>query len=301
MKKYLIVVLGPTAIGKTAIGIDIAKHFYAEILSADSRQFYKELKIGTAIPTSSELNEIQHHFVGHLSITDKYNVSEFEKDVLDFLRRYFISHSLAVLTGGSGLYIDAVCNGIDDLPDSDLTIRAGLIESLQKEGIESLRQKLYALDPEYYHAVDLNNPNRIMRALEVSIITGKPFSSLRINNSLKRDFEIVKIGLNRSREELFKIIEARVDKMIESGLVREVESLLGFRSLNAMNTVGYKEIIQYIDGKWSLETAIEKIKTNTRRYAKRQLTWFKKDPTIHWFHPDERNEIISFIEKQISI
>ncbi len=296
MKNYLIVILGPTAIGKTGIAIKIARHFGSEIISADSRQFYKELRIGTAYPTEAELKAVTHHFVGHLSITVNYNISQFEKEVLGFLQVYFNNHTNAVLAGGSGLYIDAVCHGIDDLPDADPKIRMALLETFQKEGINSLQKKLLELDPDYYEAVDLNNPNRVIRALEVSMVTGKKFSSLRSNNPRKRDFEIIKIGLNRPRQELFDVIDKRVDLMIEKGLVEEVKNLLEFRRLNALNTVGYKEIINYLDGQWPLEKAIEKIKTNTRRYAKRQLTWFKKDPLIQWFHPDEKEKIIRFIE-----
>ncbi len=295
MKNILIVLLGPTAIGKTNVAIHLAKALNAEIVSADSRQFYRELKIGVAAPFVEELKAVKHHFVGHLSIAEYYNVSRFEQDVLEFLNDYFKNHKYAVMVGGSGLYIDAVCEGIDELPDPDEKLRGKLKKDLENHGIEYLRKKLKKLDPEYYDKVDLNNPNRILRALEVCLMTGKTYSSLRNNQPKKRNFSIVKIGLNRSREELFTIIEDRVDKMIESGLVEEVKGLEEYKNLNSLNTVGYKEIFKYLDGEWSLEKAIEKIKTHTRRYAKRQLTWFKKDETVHWFHPDDLEEIVDFI------
>ena len=299
MKKTLIIILGPTAIGKTALAIAVAKKFDAEIISADSRQFYKELNIGVAKPTTDELNAIKHHFIGNLSLSDYYNVSRFENEVISFLKGYFQAHSFAVMVGGSGLYINAVCSGIDDLPDPDKKLREELKVAFEKEGIEPLTKQLKKLDPEYYKIVDLDNPNRVMRALEVIIMTGKTYTSLRTNLSKKRDFEIIKIGLNRPRPELFNIIENRVDKMIQLGLVDEVKGLLKFKNLNSLNTVGYKEIFKYLDGEWTLDLAIEKIKTNTRRYAKRQLTWFKKDGTINRFHPDEKDEIVEFIKKRL--
>ncbi len=292
MKNKLIVIAGPTAIGKTSKAIQLAQSLNCEIISADSRQFYKELKIGVAAPSSEELNTVEHHFIGHLSIADYYNVSRYEQDVLQFLKSYFELHQHAILVGGSGLYIDAVCKGIDKLPDPDEDLRKQLKDTFIKEGLVPLRLQLEELDPEYYQIVDLNNPNRILRAIEVCISTGQTYTSLRQNSAKSRDFEIVKIGLDRPREELFQIIEARVDKMIELGLVEEVKSLDQFKELNALNTVGYKEIFNYLDGEWSLDKAIEKIKTHTRRYAKRQLTWFRKDEDIKWFHPHDMDEII---------
>ncbi len=295
MKNILIVVLGPTAIGKTSFAIQIAQHFQCEIISCDSRQFYKELKIGVAAPTTDELKLAKHHFVGNLSISDYYNVSKFENEVIGFLGDYFKTHKYAVMTGGSGLYIDAVCKGIDNLPDADEALRKELKERLENEGLPSLVAQLKELDSEYHKTVDLNNPNRITRALEVCISTGKPYSQLRNNKPAKRDFEIIKIGLNRPREELFENIGLRVDKMVNDGLIGEVKGLEKFKHLNALNTVGYKEIIQYFDGIYTLDEAIEKIKTNTRRYAKRQLTWFKRDKDIQWFHPDEVDEVVSLL------
>jgi len=297
LKNYLLVFLGPTAIGKTKLAIDIGQMFQSEIISADSRQCFKELKIGTAVPDKAQLAAVKHHFIGHLSITDYYNVSAFEMEVLKFLEAYFLSNPIAVMVGGSGLYIDAVCRGIDQLPDPDQDLRSELKLELQSKGLESLKSRLKELDPDYYQVVDPHNPNRILRALEVCIVAGQPYSSLRSNTSKKRDFTILKIGLNRPREELVTIIHQRVDRMIEQGLVEEVRNLSQYRDLNALNTVGYKEIFKYLDGDWSLKIAIEKIKTNTRRYAKRQLTWFNKDEEIQWFHPDDRSNIISFINK----
>ncbi len=298
LKKTLIVILGPTAIGKTGFSIQIAKYFQSEIISCDSRQFYKELKIGVAAPTIEELSAVKHHFVGQLSISDYYNVSKFENEVVAFLGDYFKTHEYAVMTGGSGLYIDSVCKGIDELPDADEALRKELKHRLETEGLPSLIAQLEELDPEYHKTVDLNNPNRITRALEVCIATGKPYSQLRNNKTVIRDFEIIKIGLNRPREELFENIGLRVDKMVNEGLLDEVKGLKEFKNLNALNTVGYKEIFQYFDGTYTLDEAIEKIKTNTRRYAKRQLTWFKRDKDIQWFHPDEVKKVITHLKEQ---
>lgn len=298
VNKSLIVICGPTAVGKTAISIKIAKALNTEIISADSRQFYRELKIGVASPGMVELKAVKHHFIGHLSITDYYNVSRFENDIIGFLGNYFKSKNLALLVGGSGLYIDAICNGIDYLPDPDDDLRKNLKSKLIEQGLEPLKQELKKLDPDYYQVVDLQNPNRIMRALEVCIITGKPYSSFRIKNIKPRNFNVIKVGLDLPRKELFERIENRVDHMIESGLIEEVKSLEQFRNLNSLNTVGYKEIFHYLDGNCSLIDAIDKIKTNTRHYAKRQLTWFKKDKAITWFHPDEIEKIIDYIEER---
>ncbi len=298
VNKSLIVICGPTAVGKTAISIKIAKALITEIISADSRQFYRELKIGVASPGKVELKAVKHHFIGHLSVADYYNVSRFENDIIGFLDNYFKSNNHALMVGGSGLYIDAVSNGIDFLPDPDDDLRKNLKIKLTEQGLEPLKQELKKLDFDYYLVVDLQNPNRILRALEVCLMTGKPYSSFRIRNIKPRNFNIIKIGLDRPRPELFERIEKRVDQMIASGLVEEVKSLAKFRNLNSLNTVGYKEIFYYLDGNCSLTEAINKIKINTRRYAKRQLTWFKKDNAITWFHPDEIGKIIDFIEER---
>ena len=300
MEKILIVIIGPTAIGKTSLAIEVAQRLNTEIISADSRQFYEKLKIGVAAPTEEELKAAKHYFIGHLKLDQYYNVSRFENEVIHFLDLFFRDHDTAVMVGGSGLYIDAVCEGIDELPDPDEQLRAGLKDRIEKEGLDSLKVQLEKLDPEYYQVVDLNNPNRIMRALEVCLQTGKTFTSQRIKQDKSRNFRIIKIGLDRPREELFPIIEQRVDNMIEAGLVEEVKSLVDFRELNSLNSVGYKEIFKYLDGEYSLNTAIEKIKTNTRRYAKRQLTWFKRDKAINWFHPDEKKEIFNFLKSEIT-
>lgn len=298
INNILVVICGPTASGKTGVSVEIAKALNSEIISADSRQFFRELKIGVASPTQSELDAVKHHFVGNLSVNEYYNVSKFETDVLDFLSNYYLTHKYALLVGGSGLYINAVCKGIDELPDPDMNLREQLKKTIETEGIENLKQKLYELDPIYYNVVDLNNPNRILRALEVCISTGVPYSLLRQSQTKVRDFKIIKIGLNWPRSELFERIEKRVDKMIQDGLVDEVKSLFSHRHLNSLNTVGYKEIFQYQDGEYSFEKAIEKIKTNTRRYAKRQLTWFRKDHSIHWFHPEEMEKMLDLIRSE---
>ncbi len=294
--KTLIVIVGPTAVGKTSCSIRIAQVFDAEIVSADSRQFYQELNIGTASPSEEELQLCKHHFIGHLSINKEYNVHSFETEALIVLDNLFERSQYAVMVGGSGLYVNAVCYGIDDLPDPDYEVREKLNQILKNEGIEPLQEQLSGLDPQYFMAVDKENPKRLIRAIEVCLTTGKKYSDLRKNISKPRQFNMIKIGLNRERNDLFEIINQRVDKMIENGLVDEVRSLYSYKHLNALNTVGYKEIFDYLDGKHDLERAIENIKTNTRRYAKRQLVWFKKDLTIKWFHPDDTEEIISFID-----
>ena len=291
----LIALIGPTAIGKTRMAIELARYFNTDIISADSRQFYQTLKIGTAAPTPEELSAAKHHFVGHLSIEDYYNVSRFEKDVLALLPDLFAKKPVSILTGGSGLYIDAVCKGIDDLPDPDDKLRNEIKNWHTEKGLVFLQEKLKELDPEYFEIVDKANPNRLKRALEVCIATGQTYTSLRRNQSKVRDFNIIKIGLNRPRNELFENISKRTDQMINDGLLDEVKSLAKYRQHNALNTVGYKEMFDYLDGKITFERAIENIKTNTRRYAKRQLTWFKRDTEIKWFLPEELEQMISFI------
>jgi len=294
-KPVLIVISGPTAVGKTDTGVELAKVFNTEIISADSRQFYKELRIGTAAPTQDEMQGIKHHFIGNLSIHDYYNVSKFENEVLESLKQLFKKNKYAILLGGSGLYINAVCEGIDDLPDADVNVREKLNFEFNRNGIEYLRDKLKQLDPEFFAIVDKSNHKRLMRAIEVCITTGKTYSSLRLNEVKPRDFDIIKIGLNRDRQELFDRINNRVDIMIKNGLEGEARNLFPFRELNALKTVGYKELFEHFENKISLEQAITNIKTNTRRYAKRQLTWFKNDDLIKWFHPDETEKIVQII------
>ncbi len=291
--------MGPTASGKTTLAIEIAKFFNTEIISADSRQFYKEIPIGTAAPDSAQLKEGKHHFVGHLSISDVYNVSKFESDVISLLNSKFKSHDVMVMTGGSGLYIDAVCSGIDELPDPDEKIRNELQELFEQQGLSALHTKLELLDPEYFNQVDKNNPKRLIRAIEICEQTGKTYTELRKNESRKRDFNIIKIGLEVPRHELIERIHQRTDQMIAQGLLQEAEKVYPLKHLNALNTVGYKELFNYFDDIWDLETAIEKIKTNTRRFAKRQMTWFRKDVEINWFSPDKISEIIEFIDQRL--
>lgn len=295
----LITLAGPTAIGKTKTAIALAQHFDTVILSADSRQFYKELKVGTAAPTAEELAAVKHYFAGHLSIHEYYNVSRYEQEVLQLLDELFRTHRCVIMTGGSGLYLDAVCEGIDQLPEPDAALRESVNEMYRSLGLIGLQQRLQQLDPEYYEIVDRNNPNRLKRAIEVCLQTETTYSSLRVKKVQSRFFNILKLGLNLPRAELFDNIHRRTDAMISSGLVDEVLGLLPHRHLNALNTVGYKEIFAFFDGKMTLDAAIEKIKTNTRRYAKRQLTWFQRDKAITWFQPRQIDEMIQFVEGQI--
>jgi tRNA dimethylallyltransferase len=295
--KLLIVIAGPTAVGKTKLSIDIAKRFQTEIISSDSRQFYKELKIGSSPPSLSEIKEVPHHFVGHLSIYDYYNVSKYENDAIEKLDSLFKKNDTVVLSGGSGLYINSVLNGIDDLPDPDASTREYLKNLYAAEGIHSLRTMLENLDPGFHKQVDLKNPSRLIRALEVCMTTGLKYSELRKCEKKKRNFSYLFIGLNRERNELIDIINKRTDSMIRHGLVEEALELFPFRYLNALNTVGYNELFEYIDGQVTLEQSIENIKINTRKYAKRQLTWFRKIHEIQWFHPDDIEKIIEHIIK----
>jgi len=276
----LIVITGPTAVGKTEVAIELAKSLKTEIVSCDSRQMYREMSIGTAVPTAEELAAVPHHFIGNLSIHDYYNVSMFEQECLQLLDKLFLKHQTVVMTGGSGLYIDAVCKGIDDFPTVDTDIRKTVTGWFETEGVEYLRRKLKILDPNHYAKVDLRNHKRIMKAIEVCLQTGKPYSSFLTAQEKKRPFEIEKILLNRPREELFERINLRTTLMMEQGLLDEVKTLYPFKHLNALNTVGYKELFDYMDGKYDLNTAIELIQRNTRRYAKRQLTWFAREKTV---------------------
>jgi tRNA dimethylallyltransferase len=257
------------------------------------------MRIGTAYPEPEELEAVRHHFVGMLSVVDDYNVSRYEKDALGLLENLFSDHKVVILTGGSGLYIDAVCKGIDDLPDYDPELRKKLKRELKEQGLQAFGDRLKELDPDYHEVVDLQNPNRLLRALEVCIQTGRTYTSLRKNTARSRPFNILKIGLNTERDVLFERIAGRVDSMMKKGLLDEVRSLQSFRRYNALNTVGYKELFSFLDGDLSLEEAVEKIKTNTRRYAKRQLTWFKRDDDIQWFKPDQLKEVITFLEASI--
>lgn len=300
MKNILIVLLGPTSVGKTDISIAVARHFKCEIISADSRQFYREMKTGTAVPSDNQLAEIKHHFVRFISGEDYYSASLFERDVLKILPGLFARNNLVLMTGGSGMYIDAVCNGIDDIPDVDPLVRKKYMTKYKEEGIAGLRLALKIFDPEHYDKVDLKNPKRIIRALEICETTGRPYSSFLTKQKRERDFRIIKIGLERSREELYKRIDERVDEMIRNGLEDEARSLFEMRRLNALNSVGYRELFDFFEGKISRDKAIEVIKRNTRRYAKRQMTWWAKDKEIKWFSALQTDDIISYLESQIS-
>ena len=295
MEKTLIVITGPTAVGKTALCLDVAKHFHIPIINADSRQIFRELKIGTAPPTEAQMQQVHHDFVGILGLDDYYSASLFEQQVLELLGRQFLSSDYALMAGGSMMYIDAVCDGIDDIPTIDDQTRTTMKQRLADEGLEALCDELRQRDPEYYEIVDRQNPRRVVHALEICLMTGKTYTSFRKREKRQRPFNIIKIGLNRPREELYDRINRRVDQMMADGLLEEAKALYPKRHLNALNTVGYKELFDYIDGRWPLEEAVERIKGNTRRYARKQLTWFKKDESIRWFHPDETETIIKYI------
>lgn len=283
--------MGPTAIGKTTLAIDIAKLYQTEIISADSRQFFKEMSIGTAKPSLYELNEVKHHFINSNNVTDEISVGSFEKEAIVTIENLFTKHDVVVMVGGSGLYINAILYGFDDIPDADLELRENLNKEFEQKGIIPLQEMLKVLDPDYYAQVDINNQQRIIRGLEVCISTGKPFSSFRNAASKKRSFEHIIIGLNTDREKLYYRINHRVDEMMKEGLLEEVKALIAYKSLNALKTVGYTEIFNHLEGSVTLEAAIEKIKLNTRHFAKRQVTWFKKYPNIYWFEPNELEKI----------
>ncbi|MCK7590824.1 tRNA (adenosine(37)-N6)-dimethylallyltransferase MiaA [Subsaxibacter sp. CAU 1640] len=299
-EKYLISIVGPTAIGKTALSIKLANHFKTEIISADSRQFFKEMSIGTAAPTSSELSAARHHFIHHKSVKEDYNVGEFERDAIEKLNYLFKEHDVVIMVGGSGLYVDAVVNGLDDFPNIDPNIREFLNLQLETNGLEYLQNKLKELDPISYQNTTIDNPHRVIRALEVSIGTGKPYSSFLNQKKSNRNFNTISIGLDADRQTIYNRINLRVDKMVKEGLLEEVKALLPMRHLNALNTVGYKELFHYLNGECTLEFAVSEIKKNSRRFAKRQLTWFRKNKNILWFdfESDIKN-IIKAIENQI--
>lgn len=298
-KKTLIVLIGPTGVGKTDLSIKIAEKYGSPIISADSRQLYSDLKIGTAAPTEEYLKRVKHYFVGTLKLTDYYSAAQYESEVISLLEDLFKRNNTILLTGGSMMYIDAICKGIDDIPTVDSETRLMMMEKYEKEGLDRLCAELKLLDPEYYSTVDLKNPKRVIHALEICYMTGKTYTSFRTGNKKQRPFDIIKIGLCRDREELYERINKRVDIMIKEGLVDEVKSVYEYRNLNSLNTVGYKEIIQYLEGKCTLEFAIEKIKQNSRIYSRKQMTWFKRDNDITWFHPDKEEEIMEFIESKL--
>jgi len=299
LKKNLIVVVGPTAIGKTALAIDLALYFSTEIISADSRQFFQEMDIGTAKPSADELAAVPHHFVNSHSINTFFSTGDFENQALEKIDTLFNTHEQLVMVGGSGLYINAVCNGLDELPDTDLTIRADLKEKFATEGIEAIKLQLAAVDPEFYARVDQANPQRMIRGLEFFLSTGEKLSAYQTNSKKERPFKQIKIGLNTDRDKLYARINHRVDLMMAAGLLAEVQRLLPYRHLNALNTVGYSELFDYLDGHSTLEQAVDAIKQNTRRFAKRQLTWFRRDPETTWFEPDAYPAILNYVESQL--
>ena len=309
MTPLLIVILGPTAVGKTELTLSIAEELGCPILNCDSRQIYRGMRIGTAAPTEEQLERAKHYFVGQLSLNDYYSAAKYEQDVLQLTSELYKKHDTLILSGGSMMYIDAVCNGIDDIPTVTEEVRTHLAQRLQNEGPDILLEELRLVDPEHYDNVDRKNTKRVVHALEIFYTTGKPYSSFLTRKTLrssedvrkhpKRPFRILKIGLNRPREELFERINTRVDNMINSGLLHETMSLMPYRHENALNTVGYKEMFNVLDGTWELPMAIERMKKNTRVYAKKQLTWFMHDKSISWFHPDQHKEVMDFIRKNL--
>ena len=300
MKKFLIVILGPTGVGKSDLSVEIASHFNSEIISADSRQFYREMKIGTAVPSEAQMRRVRHHFIRFLSVTEYFSSSLFERAVLELLPSLFKENNIAVMTGGSGMYIDAVCNGIDDIPDINPLVRDKYNLQFKTEGIESLRAELRLIDPDYYSTVDLRNHKRIIRALEIFESTGRRYSEFLTNKRAERDFIIIKIGLKRDREDLYWRINKRVDEMVSCGLEDEAGKLLDQKDLNPLKSVGYREFFDFFEGKTTREKTIELIKRNSRRYAKRQMTWWSRDREIVWFSPDNVQEIIEYINGRIN-
>ena len=298
--KTLIVLIGPTGVGKTELSLRLAEHFGTCIISADSRQLYADLKIGTAAPTPDQLARVPHYFVGTLQLTDYYSAAQYESEVLKKLNELFQEKSVVVLTGGSMMYVDAVCKGIDDIPTVDNDTRQLMLERYEQEGLERLCAELKLLDPEYYNIVDLKNPKRVIHALEICYMTGKTYTSFRTRTCKERPFNILKIGLKRDREELYDRINRRVDMMMEEGLLEEARKVYPYLNLNSLNTVGYKELFKYFDGEWELPFAIEKIKQNSRIYSRKQVTWFKRDTEIAWFHPDSTQEIMQYIEQHLA-
>ncbi len=292
----LISIVGPTAIGKTNLAIEIAKHYHSEIISCDSRQFFKEMKIGTAVPSNDELDQVKHHFIQNISIHEKYSVGDFERDGLVFLEEYFKKNNICIMVGGSGLYEKAITVGFDEFPDVDSSIREQLNRELEEFGIKKLQEELKNVDPNYYEEVDVHNKQRVIRALEIYRSSGLPFSHFRNQDLNKRPFNIIKIGLELPREEMYYRINRRVDMMMNEGLVEEANSLFHLKELNALQTVGYRELFDYFEGNTPLDLAVEEIKKNTRRFAKRQMTWFKKDEKVNWFSPFEKESIINFID-----
>ncbi len=298
-KPTLIVLLGPTGVGKTNISLKLAEYFGCGIVSSDSRQFFHELKIGTAAPTDNQLKRVKHFFIGSHSIFDDYSAGQYEQDAIELLENLFENQEVNMLVGGSMMYIDAVCNGMDDIPTVDAETRTFWQKQYADFGLEYIQNELKRLDPKHYEEVDLQNSKRVLHALEICSITGNPYSDIRTGIRKERPFKILKIGLNRLREELYERINRRVDEMMAEGLLQEAEQYYQYRQLNTLNTVGYKELYEYMDGNWTLEFAVNMIKQDSRRYAKRQMTWFNRDKEIHWFHPENEKEIIEFVNSQL--
>ena len=298
-KNHLIVIAGPTAVGKTALSIRIAQYFDTEIISADSRQFYRELHIGTAKPNADELSQAKHHFINSHSIKTYYNVGQYGQDAFQVLNRVYQQKNKALLVGGSGLFIKAVCEGLDQMPEVDLQIRDQLTQTWQTQGLEILLEELKELDPEYYQQVDQANPHRVIRALEVCRSSGLAYSSFRQNTPKSRNFNCIKIGLERPRSELYERIELRMDLMLEAGLIEEVKALQAYAQHNALQTVGYQEVFSYLNQEYDYEEMVRLLKRNSRRYAKRQFTWFKKDQEMAWFHPEQEQDILKYIEQKL--
>lgn len=295
--KTLVVLLGPTGVGKTALSLALAERLGSPILSADSRQLYSEIPIGTAAPTKKEQQRVKHYFIGTHQLTDYYSAAQYEMDVMNLTEELFKTHETLLLTGGSMMYIDAVCKGIDDIPTVDDITRRTLLNRYETEGLEPLVSELRLLDPEYYNIVDLKNPKRVIHALEICYMTGRTYTSFRTQTTKVRPFRIIKIGLQRDREDLYERINCRVDQMVKDGLVAEARRVYPYRHLNSLNTVGYKELFAHFDGACTLEFAIEKIKQNSRNYSRKQTTWYRRDKDIHWFHPDDEESIVKCLEK----
>lgn len=293
---HLVILLGPTGVGKTELSLRLAEHFGSPIISSDSRQLYKDLPIGTAAPTAEQMARVKHYMVGTLNLTDYYSASNFEEDVISLLQTLHQTIPTVVMTGGSMMYIDAVSKGIDDIPTVTPEIREAIYAQFEREGLKNILEELKVSDPVHYEEVDRMNYKRVIHAVEICRMTGKPYSSFRTNIKKKRPFKIIKIGLTRDREELYDRINLRVDQMMADGLLEEARKVYPYRHLNSLNTVGYKELFKYFDGEWPLDLAIEKIKRNSRVYARKQMTWFKRDTEINWFHPDEEKKIVNFIE-----
>ena len=297
----LLVLIGPTGVGKTELSLRLAERYHTCIVSADSRQLYADLKIGTAVPTPEQLARVEHHLVGTLQLADYYSAARYEDEVMNLLPRLFVKHPVVLLTGGSMMYVDAVCKGIDDIPTVDAETRRFLLQRYEEEGLERLCAELKLLDPEYYVEVDLRNPKRVIHALEICYMTGKTYTSFRTRQVKERPFRMVKVGLTRDREELYRRINLRVDQMMADGLLEEALRVYPYRSLNSLNTVGYKELFKYFDGEWTLDFAVEKIKQNSRIYSRKQMTWFKRDADIRWFHPEQEAEITAYLDNVLPL